>query len=136
MKLVIDANVIIAMLIKPGKPIDLFLNAELDIFAPRLLLEELEKNRDIISSKSDLDETEINALFDILISNIRFVREREFVHCREQAESICPDPDDVTYFALSLFLDCPLWTNDKKLKSQETVKVYATHELVELFGIS
>jgi len=54
---------------------------------------------------------------------------------KEEAIKVCPDPKDVPYFALAMHLKCPLWSNDKQLKSQETVKVYATHELLELFGL-
>lgn len=39
MQIIIDANVVIAMLIKPGKPVDLFFKEELEIFAPELLFE-------------------------------------------------------------------------------------------------
>jgi predicted nucleic acid-binding protein len=53
----------------------------------------------------------------------------EFV---QEAENITPDPDDMVYFALALRMKCPIWSNDKKLKEQEKVKVYNTHELVNL----
>ncbi len=48
-----------------------------------------------------------------------------------QAKSICPDPDDIQYFALALKLGCPIWSNDKALKEQNTVEVISTGELID-----
>ena len=38
---------------------------------------------------------------------------------------------DVLYFALALKLKCGIWSNDKKLKEQNKVKVYCTGELLK-----
>ncbi|HLD04517.1 MAG TPA: PIN domain-containing protein [Candidatus Nanoarchaeia archaeon] len=137
MKLVIDANVIIAMLIKPGKPTDLFFRDELVVYAPELLLKELENNRKTIIQKSAFTSIEIDLLFRLLKDKILFVPEAVFLAFRKEAERICPDPKDITYFALALYLKCPIWTNEKKekkLQNQTKVKIYATHELIALFS--
>ena len=39
MQIVIDSNIIMAMLIRPGKPIDLFFDNRLNICAPLLLFD-------------------------------------------------------------------------------------------------
>ncbi len=135
MKLVIDANVIMSMLIKPGLTIDLFFLEELEIFAPNLLFEELERNKGIIIAKSSLDEEDIENLFLILKKKITVVAEKNFISYRKSAEGICLDSKDIAYFALSLHLKCPLWTNEKRLQKQEIIKVYPTHELMKLFGL-
>ena len=44
---------------------------------------------------------------------------------------ISPDADDTAYIALALHLNCPIWSNDKKLKKQDKVKVITTKELLE-----
>lgn len=56
----------------------------------------------------------------------------ELIQYVEEAEKITPDPDDVTYFSLALQLHCAIWSNDKKLKQQNKIKIYSTHELVML----
>ena len=38
MDVIIDANIVMSILINPGKPLDLFLKEELEIFAPELIL--------------------------------------------------------------------------------------------------
>ena len=55
MQVITDANVLIAMLIKPGKPIDLFFDSRLSLFSPQLLFEELRNNRREIIKKSKLN---------------------------------------------------------------------------------
>lgn len=79
---------------------------------------------------------EISQFIKILKKKIRIVPGEEFIKYREKAEMICPDEKDITYSALALSLKCPLWSNEKKLKEQNQVEVYATHELMKLFGIS
>lgn len=49
-----------------------------------------------------------------------------------KACKISPDLDDAVYFALAIKLNCPIWSNDKRLKQQNIVKVYSTHELARL----
>ena len=51
---------------------------------------------------------------------------------REKAEDICPDPKDIVYFALALYLKCGIWSNEKRLKKQNVVKVYATHDIMKI----
>lgn len=134
MQAIIDANVIITMLISPGRPIDLFFDHRLSLYAPELLFEELENNKEEILDKSRLTEEEFNWLYLILKHNITIVPEEEFLRFREKALEICPDPKDIVYFALALYLQCAVWSNEKKLKEQECIPVYATHELLELFA--
>ena len=132
MLVVIDANVVISVFIKPGMPISLLFKEDLNIFAPELLLREVEENKEIIYEKSELTREEITKALNIIKQRITFIPEREFTYQRESAEKICPDKKDLSYFALALHINCPIWTNDKKLKQQPHIKVYATHELIEL----
>ena len=60
MKVVIDTNIVMAMLIKPGVPLKMFFKEKLEIFAPDLLLIELERNKELLARKTGLDETEID----------------------------------------------------------------------------
>ncbi len=55
----------------------------------------------------------------------------ELIDYVEEAEKITPDPKDMVYFALALKLNGVIWSNDKKLKEQNRIKVYATHELIK-----
>lgn len=135
MQLVVDANPVISILIRPGLPVDLIYLEKLSLIAPGLLFEEIKKNKREIIAKSSLDEKEVDRFISILRKKISVIPGEEYLAFREKAESICPDDKDVIYFALALSLQCSLWSNEKKLKSQDEVTVYATHELIELFGL-
>ena len=136
MLIVVDANPLISILIKPGKPIDLLFRDELELAAPELLFEEINNNKSIIISKSGLSKNEIDGLILILKERIKVFSEQEFFPFRQKAIEICPDPKDVAYFALALNLNCPIWSNEKKLKEQKEVKVYATHDLIGIFCLN
>ncbi len=133
MQLVIDANVVISILIRPGKPLELLFRSEIEVFAPSLLFEEVLRNMPEITKKSTLSEDDLQILLNGLRTMIKVVPEEDFLHQRENAVKICPDPKDVTYFALALHLKCGIWSNEKKLKEQEKVPVLSTHELMKLF---
>ncbi len=135
MQIIVDANPIISILIKPGKPINLLLVEELGLIAPELLFEEIRNNKALIVRKSGLNSEEIKKFIEILKKKIDIIPEEEFVQFREKAKAICPDPKDIVYFALALHLKCPIWSNEKKLKNQQEITVYATHELMNFFGI-
>ncbi len=133
MHIVIDANVIIAMLIKPGKPVEIFFREDLEISAPEIIFEELRNHKETIIKKSHISDIEIEELLRLLRKRIISIPQKEFIDHIKVAEKICPDPNDVQYFALALHLNCPIWTNEKRLKEQSVIKIYSTHELIEIF---
>ena len=135
MKIIVDANPIISMLIKPGKPIDLFLVDELELVSSELLFQEVSRNKDEIIRKSRLSEDEVDKFIAIIKKNVKIIPEKYFIKHRSKAEEICPHEKDIVYFALALYLRCPLWTNEKRLKEQNEIEVYSTHELMKNLGL-
>ncbi len=65
----------------------------------------------------------------ILQDIITVVPEEEYFKFMKDAEKISPDPKDTMYFALALKLKCGVWSNDKKLKEQNSVNVYSTDQV-------
>jgi len=45
---------------------------------------------------------------------------------------VSPDINDVPYLALALKLNCPVWSNDRKLKNQNAVRIYSTQEIIRI----
>ena len=64
----------------------------------------------------------------IELAEIKEFKKNEYVDFLSEAKNISPDPKDVPYFALALKFNCPIWTNDKLLKTQKKVKIISTHE--------
>lgn len=131
MDLVIDANIIIsALLSTEGKTFDLIFNDKLRLFAPKFLLEEIKKHKAEILKKSGLEDNQLSIILDTVSSRIDFMPKQDFRVFINKAKRISPDPNDTEYFALALKQNCPIWSNDKKLKNQNEIVVYSTNDLV------
>ena len=102
MQLIVDANPIISILIKPGKPIDLLFIEELELVAPELLFQEIDNNLELIVSKSVLTREEIKQFISISKKKIKIIPEEQFLTFRDKALQVCPDEKDIIYFALAL----------------------------------
>ncbi len=131
MDFVVDANIIIAALIRDNHTRHLLLMSPHSLFSPAFLLEEIDKNSDEISSKSGVSKNELRDILHQLIAagNITIVPTKEYKDTLPKATTISPDIKDAPYFALAIKLKCAIWSNDKKLKEQRTVKVYSTEEM-------
>ena len=92
-----------------------------------------EKDVKTIMEKTGKTEEELNNLLDVLIKRIALVPMEELLPYADEAEKISPDPDDVAYIALALKLKCAIWSQDRKLKeNQSKVQVYSTEDLVKM----
>ncbi len=133
MELVVDANIFMSALIATqGKTYDFIYNDRNKLFAPEFLMDEFEKYKDEILEKSGLSEYDFELFLSLISSRIEFISKHEFEQFISKAEKITPDPKDSEYFALAMKMKCSIWSNDKKLKEQNKVKVYNTSELLEL----
>ncbi|MBI5223352.1 hypothetical protein HY990_02935 [Candidatus Micrarchaeota archaeon] len=130
MDLVVDANIFFAALVKDGTTIDLLLEPEIHLFAPEFLFEEIEKHMIEILKKTNRSQKEFNEIFEILKLKITVIPKEEFEGFLEEASKISPDPNDSIYFALALRLDSAIWTNERKLKDQNRIKIYNTKDLL------
>ncbi|MBI2671997.1 PIN domain-containing protein [Candidatus Woesearchaeota archaeon] len=136
MDLIIDANVVISALISMnGKTRDLIFLEEFSLFSTEYLLEEVEKYKTEIIKKSNLDEESFKLATSLILSKIKLIPFLEFKSLISKAKDICPDPDDMEYFALALSKKIPIWSNDKRLKQQTAVKVFTTSELINEFEL-
>lgn len=133
MILVIDANILFSILIKMGKTLDLVFNYNFEVLSPDFILEEFIEHKEEISSKSGFNYGQLLTAIILLSERIKFISLEEYKQFLPNAFEISPDKDDIDYFALALKLNCPIWSNDKKLKEQNKVKVYSTNDLQELF---
>lgn len=133
MNLVIDANILFSILIKQGKTIEILLNPLLNLYAPVFIFDEVAKHKDEILEKTGRTENELIELMSDILSIVKFIARENIEESLPEAEAISPDKDDSTYFALALKFNCAIWSNDKRLKSQNKIKVYSTNDLQELF---
>ena len=132
MELVIDANILMSALIATeGKTYDLIFNESIKLVSVDKLMRELGKHKSEILEKSGLSEYDFDIFVSLIYSEIELIPYSEIKKFISEAEKISPDPNDTEYFALALKLNCSIWSNDKKLKNQDKVKVYSTQDLVK-----
>ncbi|MCF7871883.1 hypothetical protein K9L97_02510 [Candidatus Woesearchaeota archaeon] len=116
MKLIIDANILLAALIKNSKTRELILEKENELLAPDYILKEIKKYKHILKEKTNLNEKDIEHITNFIINKITIINEYELFPYFSKARNITLDKDDWQYFALALKLKIPIWTNDKKLR--------------------
>ena len=118
-------------MIKKGKTEELLFKDTIDLFAPEFLFDEFEKYRDYIKKKTKRKDSEFDTLMIILRKRIRIIPNEETEKYLKKAKSVCPDRNDVDYFALAMKLNCTMWSNDKALKKQHVVPIISTKELMK-----
>jgi predicted nucleic acid-binding protein len=116
MRLVVDANILFAALIKEGSTAELLISDKLQLFAPEFLFSEFTKYEELILKKTHRSNEEFNEFLELLKEQITIVPKKEITPFIDKAEKISPDPKDTVYLALALALKSNVWSNDKKLK--------------------
>ncbi len=132
MNLVVDANILFSALIKDSFSYDLLFSGKFCLFTPEYILIELEKHKEEILEKTERTAEEFFRLVETLKRRISIFPLEELAPYVEEAENLTPDPDDMSYFALALKLNCAILSNDKKLKTQNRIKVYNMQELSKM----
>jgi predicted nucleic acid-binding protein len=131
-RLVVDANVFFAALIRKGVTSRLMLFGKHELIAPQRLEQEFLKHWPMLLRKTHLSVTALHDLTEDLVSRSSLHFETVEPIWLNLAKRFSPDPDDTEYLALCLQEGCPLWSNDVRLKLQERVRVLTTQELLQL----
>ena len=136
MKLILDANILFAALIKEGLTAELLISDKLQLLAPEFLLTEFSKYKSLILNKTHRNEEDFNYFLELLKEQINIIPKKEITPFIDEANKISPDPKDTIYLACAIALKSNIWSNDKKLKQgQERIKLYSTEELIEKTGL-
>lgn len=140
MKLVVDANILIAALLKKAVTRELLLEETLGFAAPEQLLKEFKHLLKIrrIRRRLKLSDEDLYELTSAIFSRIDFVPEKLFLPSIKRALYLVGHPEDAPYVGLALAFNIPIWSNDAELKkiSSSKVTVLTTAELIKLLKIS
>ncbi len=121
MILVVDTNIIFSGILSPeGTISDLLLNStdSFTFYAPSAIIDELDKHHKKLVKISGLSDSEIQFLRRMLLRKIELIdlesiRSTTWENALELTGNV--DEFDAPFIALSLELEAPLWTGDKKL---------------------
>ncbi|MFH1224864.1 MAG: PIN domain-containing protein [Candidatus Diapherotrites archaeon] len=136
-RLVVDANIIVSALLKNSLTRKILLGGNAPrFFAPAFIRAGLSKYSGEFSKRLGVKEAEIEEAIALLFdaAGISVPLPEDYSEFLEEAVRISPDKKDAPYIALALKLECPLWSQDAKLKKQQKVRVYSTTELVKELG--
>jgi len=133
MELVIDANILFAVLIKKGLTEDLIFSNKFKLYAPEFIFKEFKKYEKLILDKTNKGKEEFYEFLNLIKSKIEIISKGEVKDYLKKSREICPDINDVPYFAIALKFKCGIWSNDKELKKQDVIKVFSTKEVYEIY---
>ena len=132
MKFVVDANILFSFFWKDSFTKRLLTGKYFELCAPEFALEEIERYKDEIMRKAKIDESEFEKLRRELVLYVDFFSLDYYKKFLGKVVEICPDEEDVDYFALGLRMKVGIWSNDKLLKGQDVVGIFNTMEVMNL----
>ena len=133
MKLVVDANILFAALIKNGVTRRLWLCPDVELYAPSFLYAEISKHERMLEEKY-AGYPPLAKLAALLLKRVKFVSDSSFEPFLPAAASLLRDEKDWSYLAAALALNASVWSNDAGFKKQRRVRVFSTAELAEDVG--
>jgi len=143
MRFVVDSNVLFTFFWK-NSILHNILKQSIELFAPDYSLEEINKYAKEIMEKTSLSKDEFKKERHALARIVSFIPIEEYSLSFQKITSlkkklITQDYNeiikDIDFLALSIHLQCPLWSNDLLLKKQSIVSVLTTKEIIELLDL-
>ena len=102
------------------------------MYAPDFFIEEFIKYEDLILKKTHRTKEKYIEILHCLKDTITTIPEEEFSEFLDEALKVSPDEKDAPYIALALKLNISIWSNDKKLKEQNRVKICSANEVIDI----
>ncbi len=143
MKVVVDTNIVFSAILNSLSwigQIILHSGNSITFYSPKYLQFEIQNHIARIQKITNLNDSEIHELIQILYTKIHFIEDElipKDVLLKADFLTKDVDYDDVMFVALSLHLDCNLWTGDKTLINGLILKGFkrfiSTQELKENF---
>jgi predicted nucleic acid-binding protein len=135
MRIVIDANRVLASLIRDGTTRAILLDPLFEFFAPDGLMTEIGKHADRVTKASGLRKEELEILLLLLSENITVVPREEYVEYVEKIRGSIGDPGDVPYVAVCLAVGAEgIWTHDPHFRKQDEVQVFTNIDMLRKSG--
>ncbi|MBI5253643.1 MAG: PIN domain-containing protein [Euryarchaeota archaeon] len=137
MNLIVDANVIIAAMVRDSAVRRLMLTLPFKFYCPDFAFEEINKHLSLISRKNSLSIEENKRFLKTLSKYMKTVEYELYRRKLPEAEEIIGgiDEGDVPYIALALSLNNDgIWTEDRHFSRQNKIKIWSTEDLLNRFG--
>ena len=132
MNIIIDSNILFAALIRDSIVRKIIFEYDGYFLFPSFIFEELEKYKPILFKKSNMQMHEFNKILELILTKVIIIPNEVILPYKEKAHRIIKDIDvnDIIFIACVLaYPNSVLWSDDKKLKLQNTVKIMNTSEI-------
>jgi predicted nucleic acid-binding protein len=132
MKIVVDANVVVAALVRSSITREVLLYPYIDYYSPDFLLDEIKEHEKEISAKSGKG---YKPALELILKKIRVMPSSFYEKDMREAHTVIGDidKDDEPYVALALSLRAEgIWSYDADFKRQRKVKIFSICDLSSL----
>ncbi len=134
--MVVDANIILAALLRDSTARALICSGLLRLLSPHYVLSEIKKHKQYVIDESGFSEEGFELILSRLLENIVLVPTVDFEQYVGVALYEMRDIDefDTAFVACTLATDADgIWSDDKHLSQQTLVRTFTTRELVACF---
>ena len=135
MKLVIDTNVFMAGLLKDSIVRKVLSSENIQFFIPEHALNELEKHKNTLIKKANINVAEFDEMVSLLLENIELVPESKIKAKFNEAEDVMKDIDikDSPFMAAVLSIECDgLLTFDEHFQKQNKIKIFKIKDMINI----
>ena len=137
MIIIVDANIVLAALIKDSTIREIIVKTELDFCFPEASVHKIRKYQSLVLEKSGLTQDEFFTLFNTLFKFIKIISNEELVQYWDDAKKIMEkiDPEDVPFVAAALSQEnAVIWSDDKHFDRQKKILNLKTIDMINLFN--
>jgi len=134
MRIVIDANILIAGIWGLRSIIAILTSGNHQFFAPMPILAEINKHREFICAREGLTREEFEVRRNALTKVINLVEARKYQAYTKQAQTALErrDVSDAHYVACALAVGADfIWTNDADFTAQQLVPIKTTARFID-----
>ncbi len=139
MRIVIDSNVLFSSLIRNSTTRRIILQYNGFFLFPSYIFTEMQKHKKELLRKSKMNSEEFNNLLNVILKKVVIVPNETLKQHTQKALEIIKDIDinDVLFIACALaHPNSILWSDDRKLKNQNKIKVLNTKEIMMLLNFT
>ena len=136
MKVVLDANIIIAALLGSNATLRLLVSPEHELYAPHKIIDEIKKYKQYICEKSGQTEEDFTINFEALLAFIDVLDYSDYEKQIEASKEAIAERDwkDTDYLACALAIQADfIWSNDKDFSAQQLVLMKTTQQFMNDF---
>ena len=133
MNILVDANRIIAALMKKSTTRDILFDNAFDFVTPDYAISEINDHRRELQEKAKLTDEEFDILVALIFECITVLPESVYARFIDECKNELEDVDDIPYLAACLASGADgIWSHDPHIIKQNKVKTFTNIDMLEL----